>query len=166
MKYRAILTFTAIVSSILGALVVYLMLSVPNDLRADSLLKNARAEMTKGNDDVARKSLTQIVQQYPRTDAAAAATVALLTLAQKDRDELSRAIGTLRRQNESQAKIVAELQKSVGDARSTAAAAAAEAKTASMTAQEASAAAKKKVTPPKPTPKKKTTTKKTTRRRR
>src|SRR5688500_17797581 len=99
MKFRAVLTLTGIVSAILGALVVYLMLSVPNDLRADSLLKDARGQMTKGNDAAARESLTKIIQQYPRTDAAAAATVALLTLAQKDRDELTRAITALRKQS-------------------------------------------------------------------
>ena len=158
MKFRALLTLTGIVSAILGALVVYLVLSVPNDLRADSLLKEARGELTKGNDDAARTSLTKIVQQYPRTDAAAAATVALLSLGQKDRDELTRAIATLRKQNEDNARLLASLQKTVGDAHSTAAAAAAEAKTASETAQAASAATKK--TAPKPTPKK------TTRRRR
>jgi hypothetical protein len=160
MKFRAVLTLTGIVSAILGALVVYLMLSVPNDLRADTLLKEARAEIAKGNDDKARTSLTKIVQQYPRTDAAAAATVALLSLGQKDREELSRAVTVLRRQNEEQSRILASLQKTVGDAHSAATAAAAEAKTAAATAQQASVEAKKKVSPPirKTTPKKKTTT--------
>lgn len=159
MKFRALLTLTGVVSAILGALVVYLVLSVPNDLRADTLLKDARGELAKGNDDKARRSLTQIVQQYPRTDAAAAATVALLSLAQKDRDELTRAVTVLRKQNEEQTRALAALQKTVGDAHSAASAAAAEAKTASATAQQASAEAKKRVTPParKTTPKKKTT---------
>lgn len=159
MKFRAVLTLTGIVSAILGALVVYLMLSVPNDLRADTLLKDARGELTKGNDDKARESLTKIVQQYPRTDAAAAATVALLSLAQKDRDELTRAVAALRKQNEDQSRALSELQRNVGEARSSAAAAAAEAKTASATAQQASVEAKKKAAPvKKTTPKKKTTT--------
>ena len=35
MRVRGVLILTGIVSSILGALVVYLVLSVPNDLRAD-----------------------------------------------------------------------------------------------------------------------------------
>ena len=105
MKVRTVLTFTGIVSSILGALVVYLILSVPNDLRADGLLKQARTEMTAGNNDKARTSLKQIVQQYPRTDAAAAATAALVHLGDKDRDDLSRAIAQIRKQNEQQAKL-------------------------------------------------------------
>ena len=90
MRVRPLLILTGIVSSILGALVVYLMLSVPNDLRADSLLKDARKQITEGDNTRARESLSKIIQQYPRTDAAAAATVALVSLAQKDRDDLAR----------------------------------------------------------------------------
>jgi hypothetical protein len=113
LKVRAVLTLTGIVSAILGALVVYLVLSVPNDLRADALLKDARKEMTDGNNEKARTSLTKIVQQYPRTDAAAAATVALVSLAQKDRDDLARAVAMLRKQNEQQTAQIAALEKNV-----------------------------------------------------
>ncbi|HEX8251549.1 MAG TPA: hypothetical protein VF846_00265, partial [Thermoanaerobaculia bacterium] len=113
MKVRPLLVFTAIVSSLLGALVVYLILSVPNDLRADGMLKQARQEMTDGKNQQASESLKRIVQQYPRTDAAAAATVALVALAQKDRDDLSRAVAQLRRQNDQQTKLITDLQTNV-----------------------------------------------------
>lgn len=119
MKFRYVLWFTALVSSILGALVVYLMLSVPNDLRADGLLKDARKHLTAGKNDEARAALTKIVQQYPRTDAAAAATVALVSLNDKERDELARAIGQLRTQNENQSKLIADLQKTVTEIKNT-----------------------------------------------
>ncbi|HYC62627.1 MAG TPA: hypothetical protein VEK79_23955 [Thermoanaerobaculia bacterium] len=109
-KVRWLLILTSIVSSILGALVVYLMLSVPNDLRADSLLKDARKNITDGQNDKARESLLKIVQQHPRTDAAAAATAALMTLAQKERDDLARAVGVVRTQNEQQTKLINELR--------------------------------------------------------
>lgn len=109
-KVRWLLVLTSIVSSILGALVVYLMLSVPNDLRADALLKDARKNITDGQNDKAHQSLLQIVQQYPRTDAAAAATAALMTLAQKERDDLARAVGVVRNQNEQQTKLINELR--------------------------------------------------------
>jgi hypothetical protein len=49
MKIRPLLLLTAIVSSILGAVVVYLVLSVPNDLRADALLKEARGSIQDGD---------------------------------------------------------------------------------------------------------------------
>jgi hypothetical protein len=119
MKVRTVLTLTAVLSSILGALVVYLILSVPNDLQADALLKEARKEIAAGRNDDARAALTKIVQQYPRTDAAAAATVALVSLAEKEQEELARAIILLRKQNEAQTKLIDGLQKNVTEIRNT-----------------------------------------------
>jgi hypothetical protein len=153
MRVRGFLVLTGIVSAILGALVVYLMLSVPNDLRADGLLKGARQDIANGQAEKARASLLKIVQQYPRTDAAAAATAALVSLGQKDRDDLARAIGVVRTQNSQQLKMITELQASVAALKT------APPKVATV---EAPAPAPKpaatKVTPQKkPTPKKKTT---------
>jgi hypothetical protein len=163
MKIRALLTFTGIVSSILGALVVYLMLSVPNDLRADAMLKQARQDISDGKTAEARESLTRVIQQYPRTDAAAAATVALVTLAQKDRDDLARAVAQLRKQNEQQAKALNDLQQNVTTIRN------APPKVVTVQAPAPQPVAKK-VTPKKKAPVKKKTPpkkkKKTTRRRR
>lgn len=158
MKVRTVLTFTGIVSAILGALVVYLILSVPNDLRADSLLKQARTDMTAGNNEKARASLKQIVQQYPRTDAAAAATVALVSLAEKERDDLARGLGQLRTQNEQQARLLADLQRSVLEIRN------APPKVVTVQAPPPKPAAKK-ATPKKKTTKKKPKKKPTRRRR-
>jgi hypothetical protein len=158
MRIRPLLILTGIVSSILGALVVYLILSVPNDLRADGLLKQARDDMKNGKDDKARQSLMNIVQQYPRTDAAAAATVALVTLAQKDRDDLSRAIAQLRKQNEQQTQLITGLQRSVTEVRN------APPKVVTVQAPAPQPAAKKAAPKKKTTPKKKTSSR--TRRRR
>jgi hypothetical protein len=113
MKIRWLLIFTGIVSSLLGALVVYLVLSVPNDLRADALLKQARQDITDGQNAKARGTLLRIVQQYPRTDAAAAATAALVALEKRERDELARAVITLSSQHAQQAKVLADLQKNL-----------------------------------------------------
>ena len=115
MKVRSILilTGTAIVSSILGALAVYLVLSVPNDLRADALLKQARQHISDNDTDKGRQTLLKIVQQYPRTDAAAAATAAVLALDKKERDDLARAIGVVTTQNQQQTKVIGQLQRSV-----------------------------------------------------
>jgi hypothetical protein len=113
MKVRALLIMTAIVSSILGATAAYLALSVPNDLRADAMLKQSRQHLADGDEEKARASLSKIIQQYPRTDAAAAATVALVTLGQKDRQDLQRAVMALRKQNEQVAQSLAQLQTSV-----------------------------------------------------
>jgi hypothetical protein len=146
-KIRLLFYVTAFVSAALGAIVVYLALSVPNDLRADAMLKTARQQMTDGNNDEARESLSRIVQQYPRTDAAAAATVALASLGKKERDDLARAVSFLRTQNERQSRQIADLEKSV---------------TAIRTAPPPPSAATVTASPPKPAAKKVTTKKKTT----
>lgn len=117
MRIKPLLILTGIVSSILGAVVVYLILSVPNDLRADSLLKDARADIEKKNNNDARKKLSSIVQQYPRTDAAAAATIALIALTEVDRQKVERELAFFRAQNAQQNKLITDLQKSVTDIR-------------------------------------------------
>lgn len=155
MRVRPLLFLTAIVSAVLGATVVYLFLSVPNDLRADAIMKTARQQITAGRHDEARASLAKVVQQYPRTDAAAAATVALTSLEKKERDDLARTVAQLRAQHEQQSRLIADLQKSVTTIRT----APPPVVTVTQPAP-APAAAAKKVTPKKkPTPKKKTTTK-------
>jgi len=113
MRIRPLLVLTGIVSSILGAIVVYLVLSVPNDLRADSLLRDAKKDIDGRKHDAARQKLISIVQQYPRTDAAAAATAALVTLADTDRQKLEHDIAALQVQHARQAKLIEELQKGV-----------------------------------------------------
>jgi thioredoxin-like negative regulator of GroEL len=143
MKARTLLTVTAFVSTILGALVVYLILSVPNDLRADALLKDARKHIEAGKTNEARAVLTKIVQHYPRTDAAAAATVALVSLASKDHDDLERAVTALLKQNDQQSKVIADLQKNVAEIRNA---------PPKVVTVQAPAPAKKKPTPKKRTP--------------
>ena len=96
MKVRTLLILTALVSAILGAIVAYLVLTVPNDLQAGALLKTAREQIAKGENDKARQSLSRIVQQYPRTDAAAAATVALASIADNEQERLSAELEALR----------------------------------------------------------------------
>lgn len=114
MRARRLLILTAIVSSILGALAVYLVLTVPNDLKADAMLKVARKNVETGKRDAAREELSRIVQQYPRTDAAAAATVALVKLADEERKELSKTIAALAGENARQAQVLTDLQQKVG----------------------------------------------------
>lgn len=152
MKIRPLLYLTAFVAAILGATAAYLALSVPNDLRADALLKDARKDLTAGNNDKARESLSKIVLQYPRTDAAAAASVALWSLGRKERDDLAREVAALRTQNQRQAQLLGNLQKSVTAVQN------APPKVVTVQAPAPKPAPAKKVTPKKKTsPKKKTT---------
>jgi hypothetical protein len=113
MRVRAVLITTAIVSSILGAGVAYLVLAVPNDLRADAMLKTARKDLETGKRDAAREALSRIVQQYPRTDAAAAATIALVRLGDQERRELESEISRLRNENAEHAAALNNLRQVV-----------------------------------------------------
>lgn len=97
MRVRPLLVLTAILSSLLGAVVAYLVLTVPNDVQAGALLKQARAEVQRGDGDTARQSLGRVVQQYPRTDAAAAAAVALAALEANERQKLASKVDSLQR---------------------------------------------------------------------
>ena len=100
---------TAIVSSLLGAVAVYLVLTVPNDLQAGAMLRSAKKSLAAHNNDAARATLSKIVQQYPRTDAAAAATVALVALANEERQQLAGDVVSLQRVAENQQKTIAAL---------------------------------------------------------
>jgi hypothetical protein len=116
MRVRTTLILTAIMSMIVGAIVIYLVLSVPNDLRADALLKQARQDLGAGKTEDARTSLRRIVQQYPRTDAAAAATVALVTIADTEHQKLRRELTTVKTSHD---RAIADLQKSVTEIKNT-----------------------------------------------
>ncbi len=113
MKVRTVITFTAFVSAILGAVVVYLVLSIPNDVKADAMLKAARGDLETGQRDRARAELSRIVQEYPRTDAAAAATVALVTLGEQERKELQAEIARLHAENATHGQTLTNLQQAV-----------------------------------------------------
>jgi TolA-binding protein len=104
MRLRAMVILTAIVSSLLGAVAVYLVLTVPNDLQAGAMLKSAKKSLAAHDNNTARATLSKIVQQYPRTDAAAAATVALVALSNEERQQLEKDVLTLQRVAEEQQK--------------------------------------------------------------
>jgi predicted negative regulator of RcsB-dependent stress response len=109
MRVRTLLIVTALLSSVLGAVVAYLVLTVPNDVQAAALMKTARKQIAAGDNDHARQSLSRIVQQYPRTDAAAAATVALASIEDNERHKLAAELNVLRSVSTAQQKQLAAL---------------------------------------------------------
>ncbi|HEX9163822.1 MAG TPA: hypothetical protein VF980_19085 [Thermoanaerobaculia bacterium] len=113
MRVRSLLIATAIVSALVGGVAAYLSLTVPNDLKADAMMKSARRDLEAGKRDAARAELSKIMQEYPRTDAAAAATVALSTLADQERKELEAEIKRMRDENAEHTKVLSNLQQSV-----------------------------------------------------
>ncbi len=96
-RLRPALWLTALFASLLGAVAAYLVLTVPNDREAGALLRQARAEVRSGDSEQARQSLQRVIQQYPRTDAAAAAAVALASLEADQRQQLARKVDVLQR---------------------------------------------------------------------
>ena len=102
MRVRTVLILTAIASSLIGGLVVYLVFTVPNDVSADALLKQARQHIAKGDNVKGRAALTKVVQQYPRTNAAAAAMAALVTIGDEERQKLDRQLEQLQKQSTDQ----------------------------------------------------------------
>ena len=113
MPVRGLLIVTALISAILGAVVAYLVLTVPNDLQAAALMRAARKQIAAGDNDHARQSLSRIVQQYPRTDAAAASTVALSTLADDERKKLAADVASLRAESAANQKQIAALSQRI-----------------------------------------------------
>jgi hypothetical protein len=118
MKVRTVLVATAFVSAILGGSAAYLALTVPNDLKADSMLKTARKDLEAGKRESARDELLKIVQQYPRTDAAAVATVALVRLGEQERKDLQAEVARVRIETEKHTEALTGLQKTVDGIRS------------------------------------------------
>jgi hypothetical protein len=59
-------------------------------------MRRAKEQMESGKTDQARSSLARIVQQYPRTDAAAAATLALIRLDDDDGARTQHEVATMR----------------------------------------------------------------------
>ncbi len=115
MRARALLIGTAVISSLRGALVADVVLPVPHDSPANGLLKQARGELHSGKTEQARDSLSNIVQQYPRTDAAAAATVALVKIGDAEHKRLQNDLVALRRDREQEAAAITQLQQSVDE---------------------------------------------------
>ncbi|HKB78911.1 MAG TPA: tetratricopeptide repeat protein [Thermoanaerobaculia bacterium] len=115
MRTRTLLTITSIGSMAVGAVVLYLVLSVPNDLSAGSLMRTARQQIAAGDSVRARETLGRIVQQYPRTDAAAAAMVALASLSQREARRSRSEIDDLRRQVTAQRTAIENLTKRVDE---------------------------------------------------
>ncbi len=113
MKVRTLLVATAAVSMVIGATVLWLVLTVPNDVQAELLLKQAHAAVATGNNAKARSILSRVVQQYPRTDGAAAATVALASLDEQEHQKLANDLASVRRDAEAQSKEIGDLTQKV-----------------------------------------------------
>lgn len=95
MAKRLALALGAILLIAVGATGAYFALSIPRDVEAEKLLKEARVNLRNGNVDEARTKFQTVVQRYPRTDAAGAAITALFQMNDRDRAELQQKLANL-----------------------------------------------------------------------
>ena len=87
-RLKGSLIATAIIFLLLGAVAGYLAVSIPRDVKAEALLKEARLDLQKNDREGARRKFEQVITKYPRTDAGAAAMYALFRMVDQDRNEL------------------------------------------------------------------------------
>ncbi len=97
-----LLSLLAISCLLAGAVGTYFYYSIPNDVKAEKLLRQARSEMREGNKGQAQASLRSIVRQYPRTDAAAFASFGLFEMLAEENGRLSRELTALKSQQQRQ----------------------------------------------------------------
>jgi uncharacterized coiled-coil DUF342 family protein len=108
--------FTALVFLLLGGAGTYLAMSIPNDIKAEAILKEARSDLQAGRRDEARQKFETVVRNYPRTDAAAAAAYALFRMLHSDRQELAQELEALRKERASIQQRIGELDTRLGEA--------------------------------------------------
>ncbi|HVR43173.1 MAG TPA: hypothetical protein VMS56_06955 [Thermoanaerobaculia bacterium] len=96
---RRLLLVTLVLAGVLvGVAIAWVALSVPRDVRAEAMLREARTSLENGERDAARRSFRRVLRDYPRTDAAAAALFALLRIDEQELASLRARIDRLERQ--------------------------------------------------------------------
>ena len=107
---RLTLLLVALIAAIIGGTVIYFLVSVPRDLKADRLMREAHDAVKQKKDGEARTKLREVVKNYPRTDAGAAASSALFEIDEQERLQLQREVDALQKANGALAQRVAALE--------------------------------------------------------
>lgn len=104
---RAALLSIILLALATGAVLAWVALSVPRDVSAQGVLREARDALRAGEVETARAKLQQVIKDYPRTDAAGAASYALFRLYDQERAELRARIDILERERAGQGERLA-----------------------------------------------------------
>lgn len=107
---------TALVFLLLGGAGTYLAMSIPNDIRAEAILKEARSHLQAGDRELAREKFETVVKSFPRTDAASAAAYALFRLLDSDREALAQKLEAMEKERAAIQKRMNDLDKRVSEA--------------------------------------------------
>lgn len=97
---RFLLVFAGLLLLFVGATAAWFAMSIPNDMRAQGVMRKAREQLKAGKRDEARASFETILREYPRTDAAATALAAVFRMIDEDRRRLEEQLTQLRTANE------------------------------------------------------------------
>jgi hypothetical protein len=114
---RTTLVLASLLLVTLGAVGAWIALTVPRDVRAQSMLRDARTLLRQGAQTEARGKFLEVLENYPRTDAASAAAFALFRIEQRERAELEKRIAVIEqgeqgRGKDTDARLAAERQES------------------------------------------------------
>jgi thioredoxin-like negative regulator of GroEL len=108
-----ILIFMFIAALASGAVLAWFAMAIPRDIRAEAMLREARTHLEQEERNEAREKFEQVVREYPRTDAAAAASVALFRFHVEERDRLEQQIRLLSLQRRDDARRISDLERTV-----------------------------------------------------
>jgi predicted AAA+ superfamily ATPase len=108
-----ILAFIILASVGTGGVLAWFAMAIPRDIRAEAMLREARAHLEQEERSEAREKFEQVVKEYPRTDAAAAASVALFRFHVEERDRLEQQIRLLSLQRRDDARRISDLELTV-----------------------------------------------------
>lgn len=95
MVRRLAIALIALTSLVVGGVAVYFAMTVPNDVKAEALMREARAHLNKQNFKGARDAYEKVIRDYPRTDAASQSIAAVLRLDGEERRQLEAKVATL-----------------------------------------------------------------------
>src|SRR5688572_7686056 len=88
----------SLLALVAGGTAVYFALSIPNDIAAERLFREARDLIKQKDTTGANERLRKIVREYPRTDAAASASVLLFQLSHDRHEAAQKSIKNLEKQ--------------------------------------------------------------------
>ena len=107
---RLVLILLALLLVSAGAMGAWFAVTIPNDLKAESLLKDARTAVKEDRRPEARTKLETIVREHPRTDAAAVAAQTLFHMDAQERDAMDKRLAAVERARQDDRRRVTALE--------------------------------------------------------
>lgn len=105
---RTTLVLASLLLLTIGAAAAWVALTVPRDVQAQSILRDARTLLRQGNPTEARGKFLEVLENYPRTDAAAAAAFALFRIEQRERAALEKRVAAIEQGEQGRGEASAE----------------------------------------------------------